>query len=304
MHNNIEYVRQSLELHLFFARIMKEHSFFLQLGFTPRDSNFTRRADEFRMAFDRLLWDVVMLSDGVVSKNSLVSGEVITPFTLEAEKVSEFFTGIDIPTKITKAESNLTSACKNAADNSIVDNVSRINNRAIRLISELIKFKATILENVLECKMFTVNYPLLIDHIKREARLYLEMVKRLQRRGFVNLQRDALEQEAFWNRIMAEHSKFIRGLLDPTEEELFNAANDFGNLFDQLTKEALAAMDRSISFNRVTNDSLRATRAIRDFKVQATEGLLDCNIRSIIIPLLGDHTLREANHFLRLLRMF
>ena len=73
MYDNIEYVRQSLELHLFFARIMKEHSFFLQLGFTPRDINFTRRADEFRMAFDRLLWDVVVLSDGVVSRNSLES---------------------------------------------------------------------------------------------------------------------------------------------------------------------------------------------------------------------------------------
>ena len=71
---------------------MKEHSFFLQLGFTPRDINFTRRADEFRMAFDRLLWDVVVLSDGVVSRNSLESGEVITPYTLEAERASEFST--------------------------------------------------------------------------------------------------------------------------------------------------------------------------------------------------------------------
>lgn len=304
MYDNIEYVRQSLELHLFFARIMKEHSFFLQLGFTPRDINFTRRADEFRMAFDRLLWDVVVLSDGVVSRNSLESGEVITPYALEAERASEFFTGVDIPTRITKAESDLTAARRDSAGSSLVDNVSRINNRAIRLISELIEFKAAILENVLECRMFTLNYPLLIDHIMREARLYLELVERLQRRGFINLQRDALEQEAFWNRIMAEHAKFIRGLLDPTEEDLFNTADNFGNIFDRLTKEALAAMDRSISFNRVTNESLRATRAIRDFKAQATEGLLDCDIRSIIIPLLGDHTLREANHFLRLLRMF
>lgn len=304
MYNNIDFIRQSLELHLFFARIMKEHSFFLQLGFTPRDISFTQRADEFRMEFDELLSDVVLLSDGVVSKNALKSGEIITPFTLEAEKVSEFFTGINIPTDITKAEVKLVGACNDVTSTSLVDNVSRINSRAIRLISKLIEFKATILENVLECKMFTINYPLLIDHIMREARLYLKMVKRLQRREFVNLKRDALEQEAFWNRIMAEHSKFIRGLLDPTEKELFNIANAFGNEFDQLTKEAIAAMNRTIPFEEVTEDSLRATEAIRDFKAQATEGLLDCNIRSIIIPLLGDHTLREANHFLRLLRMF
>lgn len=301
---NVDFVRQSLELHLFFARIMKEHSFFLQLGFMPRDINFTIRADELRMEFDQLLRDVVLLSDGVVSNNVLKSGEVITPFTLEAEKVTEFYTGIDIPTDITKAEDKLVGAHNDTVNRSLVNKVSRINDRAIRLISELIKFKARILENVLQCEMFTVNYPLLIDHIMREARLYLDMVKNLQRQGFIDLRRDALEQEAFWNRIMAEHSKFIRGLLDPTEEELFNVANNFGKEFDKLTKEALNAIDSTVPFEKVTRDSLRATKAIRDFKAEATEGLLDCNIRSIIIPLLGDHTLREANHYLRLLKMF
>ncbi|NLJ58726.1 MAG: DUF2935 domain-containing protein, partial [Tissierellia bacterium] len=165
-------------------------------------------------------------------------------------------------------------------------------------------FKETILKNVLACKMFTLNYPLLIDHIMREARLYLRFVQRLQEKGFIDIEREALEQEAFWNRIMAEHSKFIRGLLDPTEEALLNRANAFANEFDELTLEARAAMDRTIPFNEVTRDSLRATRGIRDFKAQATEGLLDCNILSIIIPLLGDHTLREANHYLRLLKQF
>ena len=301
---SIEYVRQSLELHLFFARIMKEHSFFLQLGFTPRDINFTQRANEFRMEFDELLRDVVLLSDGVVSKEALKSGEVITPFTLDAEKLSEFYTGVVIPTDITRAEAKLEGGHKNKIDRSLVDKVSRINNRAIKLLPELIMFKARILDNMLQCKMFTVNYPLLIDHIMREARLYLDMVRTLQRQGFINIRRDALNQEAFWNRIMAEHSKFIRGLLDPTEEVLFNVANDFGKEFDKLTEEALEAIDYNIPFEKVTKESLKATKAIRDFKAQATEGLLDCNIRSIIIPLLGDHTLREANHYLRLLKIF
>jgi len=300
----VDFVRQSLELHLFFGRIMKEHSLFLQLGFTPRDFKFTQRADMFRMEFDDLLREVVLLSDGVVSRNALKSGEVVTPFTLEAEKATEFYTGIDIPTDITKAEEKLTGSHNDNIDQSLVNKVSKINDRAIKLITELIKFKATILEDVLQCRMFTVNYPLLIDHIMREARLYLDMVRTLQRQGFINLRKDALKQEAFWNRIMAEHSKFIRGLLDPTEEELFNVANNFGKEFDKLTKKAIEAIDGTVPFEKITKDSLRATKAIIDFKAEATEGLLDCDIRSIIIPLLGDHTLREANHYLRLLDMF
>jgi len=283
---------------------MKEHSFFLQLGFMPRDISFTQRANELRMGFDELLRDVVLLSDGIVSNNALRSCEVITPFTLEAEKLSEFYTGIDIPTDITRAEAELVGAYNGTSKGLLRDNVSRINSRAIRLISELIVFKATVLEMQNRCEMFTVNYPLLIEHILREAGLYLELVRKLQRQGFIDLKRDVLEQEAFWNRIMAEHSKFIRGLLDPTERELFAIANDFANEFDQLEREAIAAIDRMIPGEKVTEDSLIATEAIRDFKAQATEGLLSCNIRSIIIPLLGDHVLREANHFLRLLRMF
>jgi len=152
--------------------------------------------------------------------------------------------------------------------------------------------------------MFTVNYPLLIEHIIREATLYLNILKCLQSGADFAIEDEALEQEAFWNNIMAEHAKFIRGLLDPTEEDLFAAANNFGNEFDLLTAEALAAMDNNVPFSKVTADSLEATKAIRDFKAQGTQGILECKVRSIIIPLLGDHTLREANHFLRLLKSF
>lgn len=304
MNLGMDFVRQSLALHLFFGRIMKEHSFFLQLGFMPRDASYTQQADAFRMSFDELLREAIHLSNGVVSPEVLQSGEVVTPYTMNAEMLTTFYSGIQIPTSLTQAETELVGGSGMAVSPALEQRVAQLNQRAMDLTASLIQFKATILSNVLSCKMFTVNYPLLIDHIMREARLYLRMVQRLQNREMANLQREALEQEAFWNRIMAEHSKFIRGLLDPTENELFNTANNFGNEFDQLTAEALAAMEMTIPPEKVTEDSLQATLRIREFKAQGTEGLLECKIRSIIIPLLGDHVLREANHFLRLLRMF
>ncbi|HWR56652.1 MAG TPA: DUF2935 domain-containing protein, partial [Negativicutes bacterium] len=93
----------------------------------------------------------------------------------------------------------------------------------------------------------------------------------------------------------------IRGLLDPTEQELITNANNFGNEFNLLTQESAAAMDRTIPLPQLTAQSLDATVRIRDFKATGTKGLLECRIRSIILPLLADHTLREANHFIRLL---
>ena len=270
----------------------------------PRDSQYSQRADAFRREFDKLLYDVVIAADGVVSPDVLKSGEVFTQYTLSAEAASTFYTGIKIPTEITKAEMNLQGCRSYNPDRKLEQTVQNINKRAIALISSLIQFKQQILNSVLTCKMFTVNYPLLIEHIMREARLYLKLVKCLQAGEDINLDSDILEQEAFWNRIMAEHAKFIRGLLDPTEEDLIMAANNFGNEFDKLTEEAKAAMDKAYYIDKVTADSLAATRAIRDFKAQGTQGLIECKIRSIIIPLLGDHTLREANHYLRLLKIF
>lgn len=304
MPTRMDFVRHSLELHLFFARIMKEHSFFLQVAFTPRDEGYIRKADELRREFDRLLMEVVSLSNGVVSREALLSGEVFTPYTQNAEMASSYYTGVRIPTEITQMEANLVGGGMTDVNPMMEERVYLLNQRAIGLVTELIQFKNNILNNVLTCKMFTVNYPLLIDHIMREARLYLAMIQRLQNREIVNLQQEAVEQEIFWNRIMAEHAKFIRGLLDPTEEQLFEIANNFGKEFDELTNDAIMAMNSTIPLKQVTEDSLQATQAIRDFKVQGTQGILDCKIKSIIIPLLGDHTIREANHFLRLLNMY
>jgi hypothetical protein len=305
MLSSTEFIRQSLELHLFFARIMKEHAFFLQIGFTQKDSSYIQQADNFRIEFDRLLADVIALSNGVVSPGVLQSGEVVTPFTLKAEMASVYFTTVNIPKNLTESESRLMGSDALMINNPMLEQrVSMLNRRAMGLIKALALFKNMLLSEVISCKIFTSNFPLLIDHILREAKFYFQIVKRLQNREEINLEREAYKQENFWNRIMAEHSKFIRGLLDPTENELINTASNFGNEFDKLTRESLEAMNKSMPISKITEDSLKATMEISKFKAQGTQGLIECKIKSIIIPLLGDHTLREANHYLRLLKIF
>ncbi|WP_331463333.1 DUF2935 domain-containing protein [Anaerosacchariphilus polymeriproducens] len=292
----------SLEIHLFFARIMKEHLIFLEISFTPKDYGFKQKAAELRKEFDILLNQVVSLSNGVISESALRSEEIITPYTLNAEMVTSYYTGVNIPTDITRTEERLTSGENTTLGYWYEQQIKQINQKAIQLIRLIIQLKSSILSNVLECKMFTNNYPLLIDHITREAEFYLLTTQKLQNRDNFKNQYDLLSQEIFWNQIMAEHSKFIRGLLDPTEEELIQIANDFGKEFDKLTEEAKTAMDYSLYFNNVTDESIHATKSIRDFKAQGTQGLIECKIKSIIVPLLADHTLREANHYLRVLK--
>jgi len=303
MISSSDYIRHSLALHLFFARIMKEHSFFLQTAFTPKDSRLTSQADTFRRAFDSFLSDVVSLSNGVVSQDILNSGEVLTPYTMQAEQASSDFTGVQIQTSITQAESGLTGGA-GTGNAALEQQVHTLNENAVRLISGLIQFKTSVLTDVLACKLFTFNYPLLIDHILREAKLYLSMVQKLQNRTVDNPAQEAYEQEVFWNRIMAEHSMFIRGLLDPTENDLIISANQFSNQFGRLMTEASRALDSTIPLSKLTSDSLSATRDVRDFNAAGVQGILQCQIRSLILPLLADHVLRESNHYLRLLNAF
>lgn len=269
-----QFVRISLETHLFFARIMKEHAFFLQVGFTPRDTDYVKKANKIRQEFDSFLSDVVTLADGDISNEALQSGEIVTPYTIRAEEKSTFFTGVNIPTSITERELELTAGECEEYDCKEEDLVYKLNERSIFLIQSIIDLKTDILENVLSCEMFTVNYPLLLDHILREAKLYLSMIQRLQDKEEINYEEEIYGQELFWNRIMAEHSKFIRGLLDPTENTLINIANDFGNEFDELNEEVVEAIKNSLPIDELTEEILEATKKVRDFNAQGTDGLI------------------------------
>jgi hypothetical protein len=99
--------------------------------------------------------------------------------------------------------------------------------------------------------------------------------------------------ELFWDQIMLEHALFIRGQLDPSEGELINTANDFAQDYSELLEKARTG---------TTGETLGVTEQFRDFKAAGTAGISECKIRSIILPLLADHVLREANHYIRLLR--
>ena len=71
------YVVFSIETHLFFARIMKEHALFLEAGFPCKDTEWIESADLFREEFEQLLKKVVKISDGIVISDVLKSKELI-----------------------------------------------------------------------------------------------------------------------------------------------------------------------------------------------------------------------------------
>ncbi len=294
-----DYIMSSLERHLFFARIMKEHAFFLKVGFMPPNAAFAREAEQLMRKFESLLSRAITLSNCVVRRCVLESGEIVTEFTDCAERKTQNLTGTFIDRNLTAREMQLKGCDCDAQlqmTQALTHQVRQLNREALGLLNHIIAFKERVLRSVDSCNMFTVNYPLLIEHILREARLYREQLMQLEGLSKCSCQ-DLRDSELFWNQIMMEHAQFIRGLLDPSEAALIDTADDFADRYKRLIESSAAANDLVMR----RGNALELTEKFRDFKRAGVQGNEACQIRSLILPLLADHVLREANHYIRIL---
>ena len=145
--NQNDYVRLSLELHLFFDRIMKEHSFFLETAFMEKNNDYKRKANNFKNNFSNILSQIVNLANNNVSEGFLKANEMITANTLESEIKTSDLSGVEIDTNITKKQERLKSGRTNI-NQELINSISSINRKTLPLIQNLIDFKNDILNNV------------------------------------------------------------------------------------------------------------------------------------------------------------
>lgn len=291
--NYHDYINLSLQTHLFFDRIMKEHSLFLELSLPEKNKDLKQKAHEFQNQFEKILEKIVYLSNGNISNQLIESGEFVTKNTLDAENMTNHFFGDQINTHITNQELNLQSGVVNI-DRRMIGEISKINQETLPMIQDIIHFQNDILSKVLSCQIYSTNYPSLIQHIINEAKVYYDILSRIDR-GQELSGHNQYEQEYFWNTIMKEHAEFIRGLLDPSEKDLILTADKFAEEYQMIMKRYV---NNPAYF---TSASLKETANFQNFQIVGEEGILNCRIKSIIIPLLSDHLLREANYYLNIL---
>jgi hypothetical protein len=211
----------------------------------------------------------------------------------------------------------------------------RFNDEVIAALGKIIDYKSMVLKRLITCDLGGSNYPLLIDHIRREAIRFRVILLRLQNGIKVPLAEQALQEEIFWLRIMGEHALFIAHLLDPSERPLIKQSVQFAEDFETLRLQAgdLESMEVPQAFEnwllpeklsgchlphgfgdlpkplliprlvRFNEEVIDLTREIRDFKEIALQLIKACQVLSIIPPLLADHVLREAEMALEDLRM-
>lgn len=200
----------------------------------------------------------------------------------------------------------------------------------VDVLREFLRFKRHLVHEMLECKVGSCNPPLMIDHMAREAEYVLVLLSKIAqeaKKAHLSKTREAV----FWLRLMADHTKLIRGRIDPAERAIIHTVDDLSNEFDDLFLEAndfysmlthpsqlpLPAGGKKAkhglygvmphrtvpSYERFLHDVRSSVLRLRDFKKALHKMTVDCRMVSILPPLLADHVRREADHFLMVLAM-
>ncbi len=299
-----EYARLSLEAHLFFARIMKEHSFFIETALTAKYKNNKEKARFFMLKFDRLLAEALAVSAGAIGPDAGAADEIVTPHTLNAELSSSFFTGIPVNTEITQREIAFTRNIKMTFLPKIEEKVYVINQNAIILTAALVNYKKKLLIDVLASRVYLSMYPSLLIHMIEEAKQYIGILQMLQKYENPNEYCGILEQERFWNDIMYEHMEYVRGSLDPIGCEMLETCDTLAREFRINAQRAKSDEAQETFEDEFAKRSLDLLRETKDFMGKWTEELLKSKIQALVLPIVADHTFREANHYYRLLRAF
>ena len=92
--------------------------------------------------------------------------------------------------------------------------VRRLNEESIELVYGFRNFKRNLLILIVNCKISGFNFPLLVDHIAREAEYFMRTLKKFNEGILDPIQDAIINENVFWLRIMMEHSRFISALLD------------------------------------------------------------------------------------------
>ena len=296
MENKTDYVTISLSLHLTFARLMKEHAFFLENSFMPKDKAFSDEAAYHKKKFEKLLSDTIALSDGMLPQCLLESGCILTKYTMQAEKRTEFLTGISINSAITSAERELTACSHPKITPGTIYQVKRCNQYSIRILNGIIQFKERILKQVLSCQMAIGIYPTWLTHAIYEAKLYRRYIMNAETKYYFEYG-TAIQTEISWNQIMTEHALLTAGMMDPTEQNFIQKNIALSDIFVQDTQRLKKSKSH---MSKLSQEMISQTIQFKELNESALQGILNCKIKSIILPLMADHMLRETLFYLYL----
>ncbi len=181
---------------------------------------------------------------------------------------------------------------------------------ATEITEQFLAFKLRVLGLALRCRSggSGANLPLLVDHIAREAEVFLRLLRTGEAQSETATAEEFTSRIEFWLKIMVDHLRFVCHLLDPSQVTLLAQAAGLIARADPLLLQVRdyhsmlrAACEGFPALVRGIDEVTVLTKEIRDFKAAGTVLLQNCQALAIAPALLLDHTRREAEFFLAVL---
>lgn len=294
------YVQQSLINNLFYLRKLREFCLNIELSFFKNNESYIQIANSFRKRYQLFNEMTLNLANGKIPQEIINSDSFVTNYTLDLEEITQELFNVDINTDITVKEMNLTGGDNFLVTSDLLGKISGLNTNILALTRNFIDYCKYLRQEMLNTKIFSYSYPLIITFIIDDATLYLRDMERIQQR-ISSEPIFIVNYGTFFTTNMIRICQFIIGLSDPNQTSIITNADNYRKIFiNQLNKykEALPNPENQIKINQETVGYLKN---FGNFLSSLIQYLLNQNLYFIVEPIFFDNMLTEVNYFIYIL---
>lgn len=295
MINDLELIQYSLELNLYLTRIMMEHAMFITSCLTSKEEQYIKIFKEEVKQYQILLKELLLFSNGKITKKFINSNQLVTNYTLILEEHTNKYFDIEIDSSITKISKELTSGIPSITKETL-EITNTFNNKIFNQLLVSLEHLNEIDIASKKGDIFLTIYPLTIDHMIDETNISKKMLQRLLNKEGID-PTYVYNSDYYYTDIMKQHSLLIRSLTNPINQKYIDKATNFINLYTDLLNQ----FNNDISpytIKKLSEECKKITYSFSDFNELLTIQIAKDERFLMVLPLFIDHLLRENYHFL------
>lgn len=289
MINDEEYIKESIESNLIYCGSMLEFAYSLSFSFLAYNSEIIDEINNYYNRFRNGLIKTINIADGNISKELLDSNILYTKYTIPLYELGEELTSNKGDISIIESLMNLKPGIPKSS-NSLLDEVTSINEETYNLLKEYNDFITYINNQVLKVNLLVYKYSMYIEDIKNRGIFYMSNLKRIMNREKVSTILIDSNINSIKN-LMERNALFINGFVNQKEEEIIKEARTFAEEYEKLD---LSTINNN---EELYNEAYSLTDRFSMFITFLIEKLLNRKLQLMVGPAYLDICLREANDF-------
>lgn len=295
MLTNKDIYEESLVNHIYFAGSIRSFCTTIGLTFFKNNQIYIDKAIALGYRATDIINESVILMNKEIAGAVLENDVYITPYTKDLDLLTEKLFDISLVIGVDKDIEILTNR-ENANYDLVIDRINNLNNESLTLINDFKEFVTEIKNKLINGSLFSYLYLDFFNYMFDEISVYGRDIKRIESK---NDYTDFYLREFvyYFNELLRESAKYIRGFLDTKEQESFDKASYFVNAFASLTEKYLKNKDESLNI-----ETERLVIEYKKYIVDLIEKLLKKEIYFITPPVTLDNFLTNINVYLFILK--